>query len=79
MSRDLVQARVDPDTVEALEDYSEDREISRSEAMRRALRDSLSNKGYLEGPGTQTARMGIETIDILILALLVTILIVLLV
>lgn len=42
MARELLQARFDPDTVEAVEDLAEEKDISRSEAMRRALRDGLS-------------------------------------
>lgn len=38
MARELVQARADPDTVDAIEEYAEERDISRSEAIRRLLR-----------------------------------------
>lgn len=45
MSRELLQARCDPDTVEGVEQYAEDKEISRSESMRRLLRAGLQAKG----------------------------------
>jgi hypothetical protein len=37
----LIQARADPDTVEGIEEYAEERDISRSEAIRRLLREGL--------------------------------------
>lgn len=41
MSRELMQARFDADTVEELEQYAEDTDISRSEALRRAVREGV--------------------------------------
>jgi hypothetical protein len=41
MPRELVQARADPDTVQGIEDYAEERDISQSEAIRRLLREGL--------------------------------------
>ena len=38
MSRELLQARFDADDVEQVEQYAEQKDISRSEAMRRLLR-----------------------------------------
>lgn len=38
MSRELLQARFDADDVEKVEQYAEQKDISRSEAMRRLLR-----------------------------------------
>ena len=46
MSRERVQTRADPDTVEALEKYSEDVGVSKSEAVRRMLREGLLIHGY---------------------------------
>lgn len=41
MPRELVQARADPDTVQGIEDYADERDISQSEAIRRLLREGL--------------------------------------
>lgn len=41
MARELVQARADADTIEAIDQYAEEREISRSEAIRRLLREGV--------------------------------------
>ena len=41
MARELVQTRADADTVEALEEFAEEKEITRSEAIRRLLRSGL--------------------------------------
>lgn len=46
MARKQLQARFDPDVVDAVEDYADDHDISRSEAMRRMLRSGLSSNGY---------------------------------
>lgn len=46
MPRKQLQARFDPDVVEAVEAYADDHDISRSEAMRRMLRGGLSAQGY---------------------------------
>jgi len=42
MARELVQARADADTVDGIEEYAEERDISRSEAIRRLLRAGLA-------------------------------------
>lgn len=44
MSREKVQTRCDPDTVEAIDRYQEQKELSRSEAVRRLLRAGLETK-----------------------------------
>lgn len=44
MPRELIQARADPDTIERVEAYAEERDISRSEAIRRLLREGLDSK-----------------------------------
>ncbi len=41
MSRELLQARFDPDTVEAVQEYADEKDISRSEALRRAVREGV--------------------------------------
>lgn len=46
MAREKVQTRCDPDTVESIETYADDREISKSEATRRLLRVALDAEGY---------------------------------
>lgn len=46
MPRKQLQARFDPDVVESVEDYADDHDISRSEAMRRMLRAGLSANDY---------------------------------
>jgi len=46
MARQLIQARADDDTVDALEDFADRNDLSRSEAVRRALRYHLGNHGY---------------------------------
>lgn len=46
MPREQVQARADSDTVRAMEEYAEERDITRSEAIRRLLRQSLAQEGY---------------------------------
>ena len=48
MSRKQLQARYDQDTAEQLEQFAEDKGISRSEALRRAARDKLRAEGYRE-------------------------------
>lgn len=65
MARELVQTRADEDTVEALETYAEQAEISRSEAIRRALRSHLAEEGYpvaaADGAGVVNNRLeGLE-------------------
>lgn len=46
MARKLIQTRADEDTVDALEAYAEDADITRSEAIRRAVRSHLADEGY---------------------------------
>jgi len=46
MSRELLQARFDDDTVEQVEQYAEDTDITRSEALRRCVRTQLRKEGY---------------------------------
>ena len=46
MPREQMQARFDPDVVDATEQLAEDKDISRSEAMRRAMREGLMLYGY---------------------------------
>ncbi|WP_435187003.1 hypothetical protein [Halobellus sp. EA9] len=63
MSRERVQTRCDPDTIEQIERFTDEKEISESEAVRRLVRTGLIQKGYRE-PDTsglavakQSARM----------------------
>lgn len=46
MARERVQTRCDADTVDSIEQYADDREISQSEAVRRLLRLGLDAEGY---------------------------------
>lgn len=65
MARELLQARFDADTVETVENYADEKEISRSEAMRRLLRtgaeteiennDDTDEKAVAAYPGTDTS------------------------
>ena len=48
MARDRLQTRCDPDTIEEVEKYAADKEISESEAVRRLIRTGLVQKGYRE-------------------------------
>ena len=48
MSRRQLQARYDQDTADQIEQFAEDKGISRSEALRRAARDKLRAEGYRE-------------------------------
>ena len=41
MARELLQARFDPDTVEQIQEYADEMDISRSEALRRAVREGV--------------------------------------
>lgn len=58
MPRKQLQARFDPDVVDAVEQYGDEHDVSRSEAMRRMLRAGLSQNGYevavADGMGTAT-------------------------
>jgi hypothetical protein len=57
MAREQLQARFDADVVETVEQFADDKEISRSEAMRRALREGLMLHGYeLDVPGDAERR-----------------------
>jgi len=46
MARERVQTRADADTLDQLEQYAADKEISQSEAVRRLIRTGLAQKGY---------------------------------
>lgn len=46
MARELIQARADEDTVESLEEFTDEMGLSRSEAVRRSIRHYLSINGY---------------------------------
>ena len=46
MARERVQTRADADTLDQLEQYAADKEISQSEAVRRLIRTGLVAKGY---------------------------------
>jgi antitoxin component of RelBE/YafQ-DinJ toxin-antitoxin module len=61
MARKLIQTRADEDTVDALEAYADDADITRSEAIRRAVRSHLADKGYpvaaADGAGQVTSEL----------------------
>jgi hypothetical protein len=51
MAREQLQARCDADTVGQIEQYAEEKDIAKSEAMRRMLRAGLRVKGYRDETG----------------------------
>lgn len=66
MPRDLIQTRADADTIEALEAFAEERDITRSEAIRRLIRTGLAQEGHpvaaTDGAGQLADRLeAIET------------------
>jgi hypothetical protein len=48
MARERIQTRADADTLEQVEQYADDKDISYSEAVRRLVRTGLIEKGYRE-------------------------------
>jgi hypothetical protein len=46
MGRERIQTRADGDTVDQIENYREDHDVSNSEAMRRLIRRGLEAEGY---------------------------------
>lgn len=46
MARELIQTRADGDTIEALEEFAEETDITRSEAIRRLVRSGLAQQGH---------------------------------
>jgi len=46
MAREKVQTRCDGDTIEAIENYCDDHDVSQSEATRRLIRAGLIEQGY---------------------------------
>jgi hypothetical protein len=73
-----MQARFDPDVVEATEQLADDKDISRSEAMRRTIREGLMLYGHEIGAEseqqTDELRQSITLLDALNTLLLATIL-----
>jgi len=61
MARELIQTRADGDTVEALEEFAEESDITRSEAIRRLVRSGLAKHGHpvkaTDGAGQLTDRL----------------------
>ena len=61
MARELIQTRADGDTVEALEEFAEESDITRSEAIRRLVRSGLAQQGHpvkaADGSGQLTDRL----------------------
>jgi len=61
MARELIQTRADGDTVEALEEFAEESDITRSEAIRRLVRSGLAKHGHpvkaADGAGQLTDRL----------------------
>ena len=60
MARERIQTRADADTLEQVEQYAEDKDISYSEAVRRLVRTGLIEKGYREAEARQLARANIH-------------------
>ena len=80
MTRSRLQARCDNDTIEQVEAYADEKDISQSEAVRRLIRTGLVQKGhrspqaagYTEATINRWVRLiGGALIGILLLALLV--------
>jgi hypothetical protein len=78
MARERIQTRADADTLEQVEEYAEEKDISYSEAVRRLVRTGLIQKGYreAEGDGDELAvanynQTATQTATVLILVLLV--------
>ena len=46
MGRERIQTRADGDTIEQIEDFREDHDVSQSEAVRRLIRRGLETEGY---------------------------------
>ena len=46
MGRERIQTRADGDTVEQIETYTDDHDVSESEAIRRLIRRGLKAEGY---------------------------------
>jgi len=46
MGRERIQTRADGDTVEQIETYTDDHDVSQSEAIRRLIRRGLEAEGY---------------------------------
>lgn len=68
MKREQLQARCDPDTVEAVKEYQDEKDITKSEAVRRLIRTGLEAKGgEYDGP---LRRAGLGNGAVLFLALL---------
>jgi hypothetical protein len=68
MKREQLQARCDPDTVEAVKEFQEQKDITKSEAVRRLIRAGLEAKSEeYDGPIRQA---GLGNGAVLFLALL---------
>ena len=59
MARERIQTRADADTLNQVEQYAEDREISESEAVRRLVRAGLIEKGYRDAEAGELAAANI--------------------
>jgi len=80
MARERIQTRADADTLEQVEQYADDKDISYSEAVRRLVRTGLIEKGYREAEAdgdqlaearmNETARQSGTILMILMLAFL---------
>jgi len=71
MKREQLQARCDPDTVEAVKEYQDEKDITKSEAVRRLIRAGLDAKAREEeyGPVRRAGQSG-TLIMILVIAIL---------
>jgi len=70
MKREQLQARCDPDTVEAVKEYQDEKDITKSEAVRRLIRAGLEAKDEDEyGPKRKAGQTG-TLISILVIAIL---------
>jgi len=70
MKREQLQARCDPDTVDDVKAFQEQKDITKSEAVRRLIRAGLEAKDEDEdGPLRQAGQTG-TLISILVIAIL---------
>ena len=74
MKREQLQARCDPDTVEAVKEFQDDKDITKSEAVRRLIREGLEAKDEDEYGPKRKAGQAYTLISILVIAILTFIL-----
>ena len=61
MAREKLQTRADPDTVEDVTSYAEEKGISEAEAVRRLLRAGIEAEAHVIGAGSRSSASINET------------------